>query len=79
MQPFLSLQGSGKKRQGALAGLGITEAGIALLMNYGSTIPSQDEDCLTLNIWTKPQTGDDKKAVLVSTPNDNPNASTYIQ
>lgn len=65
MQPFLSLQGSGKKRQGALAGLGITEAGIALLMNYGSTIPSQDEDCLTLNIWTKPQTGDDKKAVLV--------------
>lgn len=24
-----------------------------------------DEDCLTLNIWTKPQVGDSKKAVLV--------------
>lgn len=23
------------------------------------------EDCLTLNVWTKPQTGDAKKAVLV--------------
>lgn len=23
------------------------------------------EDCLTLNVWTKPQTGDTKKAVLV--------------
>ncbi|KAK2047647.1 carboxylesterase [Colletotrichum somersetense] len=26
---------------------------------------SQSEDCLTLNVWTKPQTGDAKKAVLV--------------
>ncbi|EFQ35165.1 carboxylesterase [Colletotrichum graminicola M1.001] len=26
---------------------------------------SQSEDCLTLNVWTKPQTGDTKKAVLV--------------
>jgi carboxylesterase type B len=25
----------------------------------------QDEDCLTMNIWTKPQTGEKKKAVLV--------------
>jgi hypothetical protein len=25
----------------------------------------QSEDCLTLNIWTKPQTGEPKKAVLV--------------
>jgi len=24
-----------------------------------------DEDCLTLNIWTKPQAGDKKKAVLL--------------
>jgi carboxylesterase type B len=23
------------------------------------------EDCLTLNVWTKPQTGEKKKAVLV--------------
>ncbi|TDZ30700.1 Cholinesterase [Colletotrichum spinosum] len=26
---------------------------------------SQSEDCLTLNVWTKPQTGDAKKAVMV--------------
>lgn len=26
---------------------------------------SQSEDCLTLNVWTKPQTGDLQKAVLV--------------
>ena len=25
----------------------------------------QDEDCLTMNIWTKPQSGEKKKAVLV--------------
>lgn len=25
----------------------------------------QSEDCLTLNVWTKPQVGDRKKAVLV--------------
>ncbi len=26
---------------------------------------TMSEDCLTLNIWTKPQTGESKKAVLV--------------
>jgi carboxylesterase type B len=26
---------------------------------------SQSEDCLTLNIWTKPQVGEEKKPVLV--------------
>jgi carboxylesterase type B len=25
----------------------------------------QDEDCLTLNIWTKPQAGDKAKAVMI--------------
>jgi len=30
----------------------------------GNTLP-QSEDCLTLNIWTKPQVGDKKKAILV--------------
>ncbi|KAI4154657.1 MAG: hypothetical protein LQ340_001544 [Diploschistes diacapsis] len=29
---------------------------------YGHTV---SEDCLTLNVWTKPQTGDAKKAVMV--------------
>lgn len=26
------------------------------------------EDCLTLNVWTKPQTGEKKKAVLIWLP-----------
>jgi hypothetical protein len=63
MQPSLSLSGLGKRQ---FQGLGLTAAGLALLMDYGGTIPSQDEDCLTLNIWTKPQTGEAKKAVLAS-------------
>ena len=29
---------------------------------YGKTV---SEDCLTLNVWTKPQTGEAKKAVMV--------------
>lgn len=64
MQPPLSLTGTGKRQ---ILGLHLTDAGFALLANYATTIPSQDEDCLTLNIWTKPQTGEEKKAVLVST------------
>jgi len=31
----------------------------------GQTGDIFDEDCLTLNIWTKPQTGEKKKAVLL--------------
>jgi carboxylesterase type B len=27
------------------------------------------EDCLTINVWTKPQTGEKAKAVMVCTPN----------
>ncbi|KAM0806934.1 putative Carboxylesterase [Seiridium cardinale] len=62
MQPPLSLTGTGKRQ---IPGLHLTEAGFALLKDYATTIPSQDEDCLTLNVWTKPQTGDDKKAVWI--------------
>ncbi|KAF2669097.1 alpha/beta-hydrolase [Microthyrium microscopicum] len=32
--------------------------------NVGASEGPQSEDCLYLNIWTKPQTGDKKKAVL---------------
>ncbi len=31
----------------------------------GQTEVDYSEDCLTLNIWTKPQTGEAKKAVLL--------------
>jgi hypothetical protein len=34
----------------------------ATLSQVGHT---QNEDCLTINIWTKPQTGEKKKAILV--------------
>jgi carboxylesterase type B len=32
-------------------------------MNQGAF--NQSEDCLTLNVWTRPQTGEESKAVLV--------------
>ena len=35
---------------------------MAGLLQYGN---NQSEDCLTLNIWTKPQVGEKAKAVLV--------------
>lgn len=44
---------------------GITDVGKKLLtsvMNPGIPV---SEDCLTLNIWTKPQTGERRKAVMV--------------
>jgi cholinesterase len=33
--------------------------------NIGAAENEQSEDCLYLNVWTKPQTGDRKKAVLI--------------
>ncbi|KAF1814568.1 alpha/beta-hydrolase [Eremomyces bilateralis CBS 781.70] len=33
--------------------------------NIGAAENEQDEDCLYLNIWTKPQTGEKKKAVMI--------------
>lgn len=63
MQPALSLTGKGKRQ---FRGLDLTDAGLALLMTYATSIPTQSEDCLTLNVWTKPQTGEDKKAVMAS-------------
>ncbi|KAH8649770.1 carboxylesterase [Ilyonectria robusta] len=41
-----------------------TEFGFACVQT-GSSDDPQSEDCLTLNIWTKPQVGEKKKAVLV--------------
>src|SRR5512142_2520189 len=45
--------------------LGLTPVGRELI--FGLTTPPSDsnEDCLTLNIWTKPQVGEAKKAVLM--------------
>ncbi|TVY24137.1 Acetylcholinesterase [Lachnellula hyalina] len=42
----------------------ITEAGVEMDSIF-ATPNKYSEDCLYLNVWTKPQTGEDKKAVLV--------------
>jgi len=45
--------------------LGITPIGMAFLQDLSLSPTGLSEDCLTLNIWTKPQTGESKKAVLM--------------
>lgn len=42
-----------------------TAVGPYLLEQFIEPGSSQDEDCLTLNIWAKPQTGETAKAVLL--------------
>ncbi|RYP14768.1 hypothetical protein DL765_006145 [Monosporascus sp. GIB2] len=44
---------------------GITDIGLKLLSSLPNPSINVSEDCLTLNIWTKPQTGEKGKAVLV--------------
>ncbi|CAL3969340.1 hypothetical protein PZA11_006090 [Diplocarpon coronariae] len=43
----------------------VTSAGLLTLGVLSNTGANYSEDCLYLNVWTKPQTGDSKKAVLV--------------
>ncbi|TGO19617.1 hypothetical protein BTUL_0003g00710 [Botrytis tulipae] len=42
----------------------VTSTGLGIVNLLGD-LTAQSEDCLTLNVWTKPQTGDVKKAVLM--------------
>lgn len=43
----------------------VTPQGIQLIVSMlGQITDSFDEDCLTLNVWTKPQIGESKKAVM---------------
>lgn len=44
---------------------GITENGLRVLTLLTNPGIKFSEDCLTLNVWTKPQVGEKKKAVLV--------------
>ncbi|KAB5584767.1 Alpha/Beta hydrolase protein [Coniochaeta sp. 2T2.1] len=44
---------------------GITDVGLKLLESITNPGIRVSEDCLTLNIWTKPQTGERRKAVMV--------------
>lgn len=44
----------------------ITVTPVALdLLNAMNNMSHQSEDCLTVNVWTKPQAGEAKKAVMV--------------
>ncbi|PBP27860.1 carboxylesterase [Diplocarpon rosae] len=43
----------------------LTSASVSTLAILSNTGANYSEDCLYLNVWTKPQTGDAKKAVLV--------------
>ena len=43
----------------------VTAAGQFLLEQMSDSNLPLSEDCLTLNVWTKPQVGESKKAVMV--------------
>ncbi|KAH6657018.1 carboxylesterase [Truncatella angustata] len=57
--PVLKRRGV-QKREGTL-----TPDALAIIQGYSAGIPPINEDCLTINVWTKPQVGEEKKAVLV--------------
>lgn len=44
---------------------GITEVGRRILATITNPGIPVSEDCLTLNVWTKPQTGEKRKPVMV--------------
>jgi cholinesterase len=48
-----------------IAAANLTDVGIEVFEVLSNTNASYSEDCLYLNVWTKPQTGEAKKAVLV--------------
>jgi hypothetical protein len=45
--------------------LGLTPFAREILDGSYGFLTDSSEDCLTLNVWTKPQTGEAKKAVLL--------------
>jgi hypothetical protein len=48
-----------------VAASNITAIGFELIDAIGNPNVTYSEDCLYLNVWTKPQTGDSKKAVMI--------------
>ena len=46
-------------------GKGLSAAGQATLAQLTRGNNDTSEDCLTINVWTKPQTGEKKKAVVI--------------
>ncbi|KAN0091824.1 alpha/beta-hydrolase [Hyaloscypha variabilis] len=56
---------SGTPSEANLASANITASGLQVLEALAQFGDKFSEDCLTLNVWTKPQTGEAKKAVLL--------------
>ena len=48
-----------------LAAANLTATGLEVLALLSNNNAKYSEDCLYLNVWTKPQVGEAKKAVLV--------------
>jgi len=59
-----SLTGDSSLRSSCLAT--IPSASASMLSAMGVEMGPQSEDCLYINVWTKPQTGEKKKAVMVT-------------
>ena len=59
-----ALQNNNASPQG-LATANVTGAGLQILAALAQIGDNFSEDCLTLNVWTKPQVGEANKAVLV--------------
>jgi cholinesterase len=50
---------------GEIAASNITEVGLELLTTITNPEVVHSEDCLYLNVWSKPQSGEPEKAVMV--------------
>jgi cholinesterase len=48
-----------------IAKANLTAIGVAAFNDADQVGDVFSEDCLTINVWTKPQTGDPKKAVMI--------------
>jgi cholinesterase len=59
-----ALQNNAASPQG-LVTANVTGAGLQVLAALAQIGDKFSEDCLTLNVWTKPQVGEANKAVLV--------------
>lgn len=63
--PVQSGGSGGLPSAASLAAANVTVAGLSTLALYSYSGGKYSEDCLFLNVWTKPQVGDSKKAVLL--------------
>jgi cholinesterase len=48
-----------------IAASNITTVGLELISILGSPNVTHSEDCLYLNVWSKPQTGESQKPVMI--------------